>query len=90
MIDMAVRHKQQVKKQGRNYFDRKTVHIKQWRGVYSEELCDRDPALSGAAIIAKCHSYYDRAEKTMMDFRARSCMKDPAIQFPTYFAAIAN
>ena len=25
-----------------------------------------------------------------MEFRARSCMKEPAIQFLTFFAAIAN
>ena len=90
IVDVAVKHKRMLQKHGGNYFDRRIVAIKEWWRLHATELVERDPTMTGAALTTKCRAYYDRVHKTMIEFRARSCMKDPAIQFPAYFAAIAN
>ena len=90
MIEMAIQHRKVQTKEGHNYFDRKKIHVEHCWYAYSQELCERDPAFFGAAIIAKCHAHFDRAHAHMMEFRARSCIRSPAVQFPTYFAACAN
>ena len=90
MIQLALRHKMGLQKAGGNNFDRSTVAIKQWWRLLSQELVKQDQTLTGAALSARCQAHYNKAHQTMMEFRARSMLKDPAVQFPHYFAAIAN
>ena len=90
MIQLALRHKRALKKAGGNYFDRSTVANKQWWRLHSQALVEQDPPLTGAALTARCQAHCNKAHLTMMEFLARSMLKDPARQFPHYFAAIAN
>ena len=90
MIDLAVKHAKDLRKQGGNYFDRRTASVQAWWRAHAMAMLERDPALTGADLTKRCQAHCNRAHQTMFEHRARSMMNDPAIQFPDYFKAIAN
>ena len=90
MIQLALRHQSAFKKAVDNYFDRRIVNMKEWWRLHAQELLEQDPTLTGAALTARCQAHYNKAHQTMMEFRARSMLKDPTAQFPHYFAAMTN
>ena len=90
MIRMTVKEKIAEQKPGVKFTDRSTQRVKARWSAYAQELCERDPAFSGEALTARCHAHYDQAHTHMMEFKARSCMPNPQMQFPVFFEAIHN
>ena len=90
MVDLAVKELKDLRIQGHNYLDSCRENIEAWWRIQAMEMLERDPTLNGRDLTRMCQARYDRVHQTMMEYRARAMMNDPAIQFPDYFSAISS
>ena len=88
MIRMVVAEKRADQRRGIAYGRRSRHDVKIWWSAYAQELCERDPALTGEAMTGRCHASYDLFHSHGIGFNARSCMLNLQMQFQQYFGSI--
>ena len=89
-IRMAVAEKLAEQRRGIAFGRCTRDQFKAWWAAYTQELCGRDPALTNAQLTAKRHAHYNLIHTHAMTCKVRSCMRNPHMQFPHYFATLEN